>query len=605
MKYCITGYFLVYLQTETLQQSNFVEQNKQYYHTMKLFRYWTAVMLCMLMAASVNAARRNTEKDGKVVVAYVTSWTKVIPDPHAMTHINYAFALVNKTFDGIRINNPERLRQIAALKKDAPQLRVMLSVGGWGAGGFSEMAASADRRKAFARNCLRAVEEYNLDGIDIDWEYPTQNSAGISCSPQDTDNFTLLMRDLRKTLGNKRLLTIATVASGEYIDFSACLKYLDFVNVMAYDMGNPPRHHSPLYDSSITGWMSTSKAIESHLKKGVPAEKLVMGMPFYGRGPKHFDRYNGTQPLPADISERWSHEAQVPYLANQGDTLVFGYDNVRSLAIKCQYIMDHGLRGGMYWEYADDTPQGDKRRTLQLSLMQNRRGTEAPRRILAIAEKGNAHEAFSQAALDWLDARKDSFNIQVERLTSLREVPTGMLEQYHLILQLDYPPYAWSDAAKADFIHYIENATGSYIGFHHATLLGDIFGAGPMWDWFSRFMGGIRWKGYIETPSDGTICLEDHVHPVTTGLPDTICIPRDEWYTYHSSPRPNVHVLAHVDEHSYSPASAVRMGDHPVIWTNPAVPARNVYFQFGHDAALFQQPDFVKMFANAIRWALP
>lgn len=572
---------------------------------MKFSKYWTTVMLCMLMVAYASAARGYTEKDGKVVVAYVTSWTKTIPDPHSMTHINYAFALVNKTFNGIHINNPERLRQITALKKDAPQLRVMLSVGGWGAGGFSKMAASANRRKAFARDCLRAVEEYNLDGIDIDWEYPTQSSAGISCSPQDTDNFTLLMRDLRKTLGSKRLLTIATVASGEYIDFPSCLKYLDFVNVMAYDMGNPPRHHSPLYDSPITGWMNTSKAIELHLKKGIPADKLVMGMPFYGRGPKQFDRYNGTQPLPSGITERWSHEGQVPYLADQGDTLIFGYDNTHSLAIKCQYIMDHGLRGGMYWEYADDTPQGDKRRTLQLSLMQNKRGTEAPRRILAIAEKGNAHEAFSQAALDWLNARKDSLNIQVDRLTSLRDVQTGMLEQYHLILQLDYPPYAWSDAAKADFIRYIENATGSYIGFHHATLLGDIFGAGPMWEWFSRFMGGIRWKGYIETPSDGTICLEDRVHPITAGLPDTIRIPRDEWYTYHSSPRPNVHVLAHVDEHSYSPASPVRMGDHPVIWTNPAVPARNVYFQFGHDAALFQEPHFVKMFANAIRWALP
>ncbi len=572
---------------------------------MKFSKYWTTVMLCMLMVAYASAARGYTEKDGKVVVAYVTSWTKVIPDPHSMTHINYAFALVNKTFNGIHINNPERLRQITALKKDAPQLRVMLSVGGWGAGGFSEMAASANRRKAFARDCLRAVEEYNLDGIDIDWEYPTQSSAGISCSPQDTDNFNLLMHDLRKTLGSKRLLTIATVASGEYIDFPSCLKYLDFVNVMAYDMGNPPRHHSPLYNSPITGWMNTSKAIELHLKKGIPADKLVMGMPFYGRGPKQFDRYNGTQPLPSGITERWSHEGQVPYLADQGDTLVFSYDNTHSLAIKCQYIMDHGLLGGMYWEYADDTPQGDKRRTLQLSLMQNKRGTEAPRRILAIAEKGNAHEAFSQAALDWLNARKDSLNIQVDRLTSLRDVQTGMLEQYHLILQLDYPPYAWSDAAKADFIRYIENATGSYIGFHHATLLGDIFGAGPMWEWFSRFMGGIRWKSYIETPSDGTICLEDRVHPITAGLPDTIRIPRDEWYTYHSSPRPNVHVLAHVDEHSYSPASPVRMGDHPVIWTNPAVPARNVYFQFGHDAALFQEPHFVKMFANAIRWALP
>lgn len=570
---------------------------------MKHILSWLTVLLCLSMTAPASA-KRAKENGEKVVVAYVTSWTHVIPDPHSMTHINYAFALVNDSFDGIRISNPDRLRRIVELKEEAPQLRIMLSVGGWGAGGFSEMAASAHRRKAFARDCLRAVEEFGLDGIDIDWEYPTQKSAGISCSPDDTDNFTLLMRDLRKTLGRKRLLTIATVASGEYIDFPACIEYLDFVNVMAYDMGNPPVHHAPLYSSPISGWINTSKAIELHLQKGVPAHKLVMGMPFYGRGPKHFDSYNGTQPLPKGITERWSHEAQVPYLANQGDTLVYGYDNARSLAIKCQYVIDHGLRGGMYWEYADDTPQGDKRRTLQLSLMQHRRGTEAPRRILAIAETGNEHEPFSRAALAWLNARKDSLNIEVDHITSLRSLPEGCLQQYHLILQLDYPPYAWSEEAKSDFIRYIEQGTGSYIGFHHASLLGDIFGAGPMWEWFSRFMGGIRWKGYIETPTDGTICLEDRTHPVTAGLPDTIRIPRDEWYIYHNSPRPQVHVLAHVDEHSYTPASSVRMGDHPVIWTNPNVPARNVYFQFGHDASLFRQPAFVQMFKNAIRWAL-
>ncbi|MDO5490245.1 MAG: glycosyl hydrolase family 18 protein [Bacteroidaceae bacterium] len=572
---------------------------------MKTLHLRTVLLLCLLMTASASMAGRIEKDKEKVVVAYVTSWTEVIPDPHSMTHINYAFALVNDSFDGIRISNPERLHRIAALKKDAPHLRVMLSVGGWGAGNFSEMAASPKLRKAFAKDCLKAVEEFGLDGIDIDWEYPTQNSAGISCSPDDTKNFTLLMRDLRKALGSKRLLTIATVASGEYIDFPSCIKYLDFVNVMAYDMGNPPVHHAPLYSSPVTGWMSTSKAIESHLQKGIPARKLVMGMPFYGRGPKKYDYYHSPQQkLPPGISERWSEKAQVPYLANQGDTLVYGYDNIRSLAIKCQYVMDHGLLGGMYWEYADDTPQGDKRRTLQLSLMQHKRGTEAPQRILAIAETGNEHEAFSRAALAWLQARKDSLNIQVDHVTSLRDMPAGSLQQYHLILQLDYPPYAWSDEAKADFIQYIEHGTGAYIGFHHASLLGDIFGAGPMWDWFSKFMGGIRWKGYIEKPTDGTICLEDRTHPVTANLPDTIRIPQDEWYTYHSSPRPNVHVLAHVDEHSYSPASSVRMGDHPVIWTNPSIPARNVYFQFGHSASLFQQPAFVQMFSNAIRWAL-
>ena len=256
---------------------------------MKTLHLRTVLLLCLLITASASMAGRIEKDKEKVVVAYVTSWTEVIPDPHSMTHINYAFALVNDSFDGIRISNPERLHRIAALKKDAPHLRVMLSVGGWGAGNFSEMAASPKLRKAFAKDCLKAVEEFGLDGIDIDWEYPTQNSAGISCSPDDTKNFTLLMRDLRKALGSKRLLTIATVASGEYIDFPSCIKYLDFVNVMAYDMGNPPVHHAPLYSSPITGWMSTSKAIESHLQKGIPARKLVMGMPFYGRGPKTYD----------------------------------------------------------------------------------------------------------------------------------------------------------------------------------------------------------------------------------------------------------------------------------------------------------------------------
>ncbi len=567
---------------------------------MKYLRLFLLVALS-LTALCEPAFAKKTEK---VVVAYVTSWTRVMPDPHSMTHINYAFGHVNDSFDGVRIDNPDRLRRIVELKKENPALRVMLSVGGWGSGNFSEMAASDKLRKSFAKDCLKAVEEFGLDGIDIDWEYPTQKSAGISCSPDDTKHFTLLMRDLRKALGRKRLLTIATVASGEYIDFPACLKYLDFVNIMSYDMGNPPHHHSALYASPISGWMTASKAIASHIEKGVPAEKLVMGMPFYGRGAGEFRHYHRGQSLPEGISERWSEEGQVPYLANAGDTLICGFDNARSLAIKCQYLIDKGLRGGMYWEYGDDTPQGDKRRTLQLSLLKEGRGVEAPQRILAIAEKGNAHEAFSLAALDWLDKQKEVLNIEVKRVTHLRDIPAGELEQYHLILQLDYPPYAWSDEAKADFQRYIDHGIGAYIGFHHATLLGDIFGAGPMWDWFSQFMGGIRWKSYIETPSDGTICIEDRTHPVTVGVPDTLRLPRDEWYTYHSSPRPNVHVLAHVDEHSYTPASDVRMGDHPAVWTNPHKAARNVYFQFGHDAALFQQPGFVRMFENAIRWTL-
>jgi len=148
------------------------------------------LMIVALLTAAGHSARAEAEK---VVVAYVTSWTQTVPDPAVMTHINYAFGHVTETFDGVRIDNPSRLRQIVALKRQQPALRVVLSVGGWGSGRFSEMASTAERRHAFARDCRRVVDEFGLDGIDIDWEYPTQSSAGISSSPDDTRHFSLLM----------------------------------------------------------------------------------------------------------------------------------------------------------------------------------------------------------------------------------------------------------------------------------------------------------------------------------------------------------------------------------------------------------------------------
>ena len=237
--------------------------------------YRTLLSLMLLFPFTARAQER-------IVVAYVTSGAEDLPDMSLMTHINYAFGHVNKTFNGVRIQRPERLREIAAAKGD---VKVCLSVGGWGSGRFSEMAADEACRKSFVDSCLAIVEEFGLDGIDIDWEYPTSSAAGISSSPEDTDNFTLLMRDLRATLGKDRILTLATAASARYIDFPAILPYVDFVNVMSYDMGRPPRHNAPLYPSrGISGRMTSDGAIKVHLAAGVPADKLVMGMPFYGHG---------------------------------------------------------------------------------------------------------------------------------------------------------------------------------------------------------------------------------------------------------------------------------------------------------------------------------
>lgn len=222
--------------------------------------------------------------DSKVIVAYVTSWSDVLPDPRYMTHINYAFGHVNESFNGVGIDNEERLKQIVDLKKQKPELKVLLSIGGWGSGRFSEMAASDEYRMAFAKDCDRVVKEYSLDGIDIDWEYPTSSMANISSSADDTKNFTLLMRDIRTAIGDKKELTLATVASAKYIDFKAILPFVDFVNIMAYDMASAPKHHSALYPSEHSGDITSDAAVAAHLKAGVPPSKLVMGMPFYGRG---------------------------------------------------------------------------------------------------------------------------------------------------------------------------------------------------------------------------------------------------------------------------------------------------------------------------------
>lgn len=541
-------------------------------------------------------------RDSKVVVAYVTSWSEVMPDPQYMTHINYAFGHVNESFNGVKIDNEERLRQIVDLRKQKPELKVLLSIGGWGSGRFSEMAANDEYRRAFAADCDRVVKEFALDGIDIDWEYPTSSMANISSSPDDTENFTLLMQDIRAAIGNEKELTLATVASARYIDFKAILPSVDFVNIMAYDMASASKHHSALYPSGHSGDITSDGAVTAHLKAGVPPSKLVMGMPFYGRGGDgypSFQDYNKVGNTDTQYTEKWDEVAQVPYLADKNDTLVFGFENPRSLAIKCQYILDKDLLGGMYWDYSGDNEQGDLRRTVAENLL----GKPHKAKVLVLTERGGQHGGFTDAGLRWLAAEGAKGNFSITEINNARNITEAYLSQFSLVIQLDFPPYTWPKEAEDAFVKYIEEGRGGWIGFHHATLLGEFDGY-PMWQWFSDFMGGVRFKNYIAPLANGTLIVEDKQHPVMKDVPASFVVPDDEWYTYDKSPRPNVHVLANVDESSYTPASDIKMGDHPVVWVNESKKARNVYFQIGHSSKLYETEGFTTMFRNAINWTL-
>ena len=324
-----------------------------------------------LLFSCQHSTQTCTPKD-KVVIAYVTSWSKVMPDPSLVTHINYAFGHVTDSFNGVRINNEERLRQIAALKKETPHLKVLLSIGGWGSGRFSEMAADEQNRLSFAKDCQRVVQEFGLDGIDIDWEYPTCSAANISSSPDDTDNFTFLMRDIRQAIGKDKLLTMASVASAKFVNFRAIMNDIDFVNIMSYDMANAPHHHATLYRASISGELTCDDAIKAHIDSGVPADRLVMGMPFYGRGGKLLSNRNFRDiDSKGEYIEQWNDTAKVPYLINKEGIMVLGFDNVRSLSIKCEYILEKNLLGGMYWEYAGDNDNADLARTVYEGIIKS------------------------------------------------------------------------------------------------------------------------------------------------------------------------------------------------------------------------------------------
>ena len=335
-------------------------------------------LLFLGAACSSNATKQYAPKGQKPIVgAYV--FRGPIPDPTYVTHIFYAFGHVNDSFDGIRLNSDERLMDISNLKKQKPDLKVILSIGGWGSGRFSEMAADPNYRKAFVADCKRVVEQFNLDGIDMDWEYPSQTAGGrISASPDDIDNFTILMREIREILGRDKLLSFASVMTARYVDFAAVEPYVDFVNIMTYDMGNPPNyHHNALFPSKYTRF-SCQESVDAHIAAGIPVHKLVLGVPFYGKGasgeqgvtyPRFWEVRNQRE-----FTEQWDDDAKVPYLTKRNpetreDVFVYTYENPRSIVLKMEYLKQRGMLGAMYWEYSQDDYLGTMQKTVYEGVM--------------------------------------------------------------------------------------------------------------------------------------------------------------------------------------------------------------------------------------------
>ncbi len=223
-------------------------------------------------------------------------------------------------------------------------------------------------------------------------------------------------------------------------------------------------------------------------------------------------------------------------------------------------------------------------------------------RALVLFENGGHHLAFTNKAQPWLNQLATDSNFTIQYIQKTDSINETFLSKFDVFIQLDYPPYGWTADAMTAFIDYMEKGKGGWIGLHHATLLGEFDGF-PMWTWFSNFMGGIRFKNYIADFAAASVKVEDPQHPCMKDLPSHFTINKEEWYTYDKSPRDHVHVLASVNESTYVPNSNIKMGDHPVAWTNDHIAARNVYIFMGHGPDLFDNPFYTTLLKNAIFWA--
>ncbi|MBP5482757.1 MAG: hypothetical protein J6X99_00635 [Bacteroidales bacterium] len=320
-----------------------------------------------------------------IVLAYFTEYSDAVPEASLLTHINYAHGRFKNpsTGDGgivITESSKAPISKVVALKSKNPKLKVMLMIGGWGghADGFSMMARDAAKRTEFCKSVKQLLDYHKLDGVDIDWEYPTQSADNeTGCDPSDTKNFNLVLKELRETLGTSKIISFASSSSAKYVDWPTAMQYLDYVNVMTYDMGAAPNgHNSPLHKSARFSQRSWDESISAHVNGGVPKNRQVMGVPFYGKSKKNptdaekIFEYSvkyyeipdilekgiyRSKPLARKVSRSWEPTSMVPFLVDESGTNVLSYDDPESVAAKGQYVKTNGMLGAMFWEYRYDS----------------------------------------------------------------------------------------------------------------------------------------------------------------------------------------------------------------------------------------------------------
>lgn len=305
-------------------------------------------------------------------------------DVKKLTHIIFSFChLKGNTLQVDNSRDATTITNLVALKKKNPELKVLLSLGGWGGcASCSDVFSTAQGRKEFSQSVLQLNQFFKSDGIDLDWEYPAvEGYPGHAYKPEDRQNFTELIRELRKTLGNQYEISFAAGGFQKFLDeavsWKDVMKDVDRINLMTYDLVNGystiTGHHTALYSSSDQK-ESTDNAVKYLIKLGIPSDKLVIGAAFYGR------MWEGVPPtrnglyqsgkfkmgvnynrFKTELSETngfisyWDDIAKAPYAYDASEGLFITYDDKRSIELKTKYVIDNKLNGIMFWEITNDT----------------------------------------------------------------------------------------------------------------------------------------------------------------------------------------------------------------------------------------------------------
>jgi len=356
-----------------------------------------------LLAAAAGPYSPRTDK---VLIGYVFPQDRVLAPAEVMaeklTHINYAFANIR---DGEMVegfaHDTENFQILNAMKSRNPKLQILVSVGGWTwSGGFSDVALTAESRKKFIDSATRFLTRHGLDGLDIDWEYPGQKGVGNPYRAEDKENCTALVAELRAALdrlgapqGKHYLLTMATQAADVWLahtEMDQLQRDLDFVNLMAYDQTGDwdavTGHHAPLFSNPESSNPNSAALVVTHyLSAGVPARKLVLGVPFYGhawgevpatghglfqigkKAPEGLaTAFKDIRTLlagPSGYTRYWDDISMAPYLYDAAGRTFISYEDEQSVREKARFVVDRGLAGIMFWAHGND-PDG----TLQTAV---------------------------------------------------------------------------------------------------------------------------------------------------------------------------------------------------------------------------------------------